>query len=812
MELELSRLIDALPDLVWTAHPEGRPERVNRGWCEYTGLQPDEAASAGWESVVHPEDRARLLERWRTCLASGRPDEMQARLRRSDGAYRWFLFRATPMHGESGSIVRWLGSHTDIEGHSRAQEALAASERHLRSIVDAIPTTAWTTRPDGYCDFLNQRWLDYAGMTPEQALGWGWAAVIHPADRDRLVEYWQSCLASGTRVDVEARMRRYDGAYRWFLFRANPLRDEAGNISKWYGTNVDIEDRKRVEEALLASELSWRQIVDDIPGFVATTGAAGEVEFLNRQILEYFGRTTGELKDWSLIGAIHPDDLPRIVEARAKSIETGQIYDVEHRCRRADGIYRWFQVRGLPVRNAEGTTTAWYLLLTDIEERKRAEAEAEQAYLRLAEAQRISKTGSFVTDLLMDHHDWSAEALRIFEFDPAEKITLQKLRNVVHPEDLPAFEAEAERAATGAEVDFVYRIRTATGTVKYLRALARVIQRVDGRPLYIGAMQDVTDSKLAEQALSRARTELAHASRIMTLGALTASIAHEVNQPLSGVVTNASTCLRMLAADPPNLDGARATTQRTLRDGNRASDVVQRLRTLFSQKEPKYEPVDLNDATGEVIALSMSELQRAQVTLRTELDERLPPIRGDRVQLQQVLLNLILNAAEAMREVDDRPRDLLITTTREDPNRVRLSVRDSGVGIDPQSLEKVFDAFYTTKTTGMGIGLSISRSIVQSHQGRLWASANEGPGATFSFCVPYEPDPAPALPGRGDEFGETWRTQSSTTNRQGGRTKPSRPIQSLRSSPKNAPRSRCTISRVSSAGGRQCPRRLARAR
>ena len=168
-------------------------------------------------------------------------------------------------------------------------------------------------------------------------------------------------------------MRRYDGAYRWFLFRANPLRDEAGQISRWFGTNIDIEERRRDEEALRASELSWRQIVDNIPGLVATMGAMGEVEFLNRQVLEYFGKTNEELKNWSLIGAVHPDDLPRVVEARARAIETGQIYDVEHRCRRADGVYRWFQVRGLPVRNAEGSITAWYLLLTDIDDRKKAE-------------------------------------------------------------------------------------------------------------------------------------------------------------------------------------------------------------------------------------------------------------------------------------------------------------------------------------------------------------------------------------------------------------------------------------------------------
>src|SRR5215469_4487317 len=417
----------------------------------------------------------------------------------------------------------------------KALDEIKKSEAKLRQVIDTIPTTAWTARPDGYCDFLNQVWLEYAGMTAEQAQGWGWAEAIHPDDREQLVEEWQSSLASGIPVDTEARIRRFDSSYRWFLIRGNPLRDESGNILKWYGTCTDIEDRKRWEQILRARELSWRQIVDNIPGLVATTGAMGEVEFLNRQTLEYFGRTNEELKDWALIEAVHPDDLPRVIETRKRSIEAGQIYDVEHRCRRADGVYRWFQVRGLPVRDAENKVTAWYLLLTDIDDRKkaeealqasernlslminaipgmihtarpdgsldyfnrpwleylgcslsdidgwnwtawihpddlqgivdkwracvasgenfehetrvrrgdgqyrwmlhrkvplrdehgnivrwygtsldiddrkRAEAQVEQAYLRLAEAQRLSKTGSFITDLMADHHDWSEE-------------------------------------------------------------------------------------------------------------------------------------------------------------------------------------------------------------------------------------------------------------------------------------------------------------------------------------------------------------------------------------------------------------------
>src|SRR5262249_42981559 len=739
-ESKLRQVIDTIPALAWCNLPHGPNEFLNKGWHEYTGLSVEESHGWGWQTAFHPADLAPLMEKWTKMLTSGEPDEIEARLRRHAGVYRWFLIRAQPFRDESGNIVRWYGTSTDIEDRKRAEdvqarqarvradvsaafsrpthlreilrgcteaivrhldaafariwmlnkdesmlelqasagmytrldgtysripvgdlkvgliarekkahftndvtndprvhdkrwaqdygmvafagyplvvedrligvlalfarcqlsesildtlasvadtiaqgierrraeEALWSSERNLAAIISTIPTTAWTTRPDGYCDFLNQVWLDYAGMTAEQAQGWGWAEAIHPEDRKRLIEEWQLCLASGTPVNTEARIRRFDAAYRWFLIRGNPLRDERGNILKWYGTCLDIEDRKRGEEALRVRELSWRQIVDNIPGLVATTGAMGEVEFLNRQTLEYFGNTSEELKNWALIGAVHPDDLPRVIEARKKSIIAGDIYDIEHRCRRAEGVYRWFQVRGLPVRDAEGTIATWYLLLTDIDDRKKAEealrssernlslminaiptsihvlrtdgsvlyanqavldysglrledvqredyrsrvfhpedverlreerrdalaravpfeteqrvlgkdgqyrwflirynplldergkidrwyvaatdiddrkhaeAQVEQAYLRLAEAQRLSKTGSFITDLLLDEHDWSEEAFRIFEFDPAAKVTVQMIRDTIHPEDLPTFEAVIARGMTG---------------------------------------------------------------------------------------------------------------------------------------------------------------------------------------------------------------------------------------------------------------------------------------------------------------------------------------------------------------------------
>jgi signal transduction histidine kinase len=229
-------------------------------------------------------------------------------------------------------------------------------------------------------------------------------------------------------------------------------------------------------------------------------------------------------------------------------------------------------------------------------------------------------------------------------------------------------------------------------------------------------------------------------ARVTSLGVLTASVAHEVNQPLSGIVTNASTCLRMLAADPPNVDGARETARRTIRDGNRASEVIMRLRALYGKKAPAIESMDLNEAAREVIALSLSDLQRSRVILRQELADDLPLVTGDRVQLQQVILNLLRNASDAMSSIDDRPRDLLIRTEPDDKDRVRLSVSDVGVGFEPQAASKLFEAFYTTKNEGMGIGLSVSRSIIERHHGRLWATPNDGPGVTFSFSIPCTPE------------------------------------------------------------------------
>ncbi len=747
MQDELRRVVDSLPGLVWTSLPDGYVDFLNQRWCDYTGLSLEKACGWGWNAAIRPEDLPALLDYWRSILASGEPGEFEARMRRFDGKYRWFLFEARPSRDASGKIVRWYGTYTDIEDRKVVEEALREGELRYRLILDNIPGLVSTRGPTGAPEFVNQQMLEFFGQSLEQLSDW--SSLIHPDDRERVVSQWRRSVESGHPYDAEHRARRADGVYRWIHARGQPLRDRKGRIVRWCNMLTDVDDRKRAEEALRESELQYRSIMDGIPGLIQVVSAAGEVELVNRQALEYFGKKFEEFKAWETTGALHPDDLSRVLAARSRSLETGLPFDIEYRCRRADGEYRWFHSRALPLRDREGRIIRWYVLLTDIEDRKRSEVALKRNQEFLADAQRLSSTGSFWWSLTTGEIIFSEETYRIYGMDPAVPVTFELIRARTHPDEVTELKEHIEQAQRGLDLDFERRLLMPDSSVKYLHYICRAVRDQQGQLVYIGAVQDVTGRRRSEDALGKVRSELAHVARVAALGALAASIAHEVNQPLSGIITNASTCLRLLADDPPSIDGARETARRTIRDGNRASDVIARLHALFAKKGAVTESVDLNRATRELIALSSNEIQRERVTVRMDLADDLPPVAGDSVQLQQVVLNLLMNALEAMRGVDDRPRQLVIRTERDEGERVRLSVQDVGVGFDPQSVDRLFDAFYTTKGDGMGIGLSVSRSIIESHHGRIWAELNDGPGATFSFSVPRASGPVTASHGAG---------------------------------------------------------------
>jgi PAS domain S-box-containing protein len=740
-EVNLRKTINALPTTAWSTRPDGYCDFLNDRWLDYAGFSAEQAEGWGWASVIHPDDANGLAEHWLSSLAAGTPLDAEARMRGSDGNYRWFLFRANPFRDDAGTITKWYGTNIDIEDRKRSDEALRASEHRLRELTETIPEMLWSATAAGAIDYCNTRFRDYTGISGEDLLGKGWHKSIHPEDVERADPIWMSCIATGAPYQVEVRTyHRLDRSYRWCQVSALPLLDEQGRILNWHGTIVDVHDQKLAEEKLRQSEHDARLLVDCIPAQVAVLNPAGKFEQINRQMAEYLGRSLESLQDWRTDDIVPAEERLGVVARMTQSLESGQPFVMENRFRRFDGVYRWFHVRGLPFKDAGGQVLRWYFLLADIEERKHAEEALRRSEAFLAQAQKISLTGSFSWRLDTDEIIFSEQLHRIFELEGDGAVTLEQIGMRVHPDDQLLLSKLIDQVrGSGSYLDYPMRLRMADGRIKYLRTFGHVIHHSDARRECLGAMQDVTDRHLSDEALDKARSELAHVARSMSLGALTASIAHEVNQPLSGIVTNAATCLRMLAANPPDVDGARETARRMMRDGHRAADVIARLRALYSRKSTTMETVDLNDATREVISLLAGDLQRNRVVLVAELDGDSLLLAGDRVQLQQVVMNLLRNACDAMSEVRDRPRQLLIKTEREERDRVKLTVRDAGIGLDPENAQRIFDAFYTTKHEGLGIGLSVSRSIIERHLGRLWAEINEGPGATFAFSIPRSP-------------------------------------------------------------------------
>lgn len=674
----------------------------------------------------------------------------------------------------------------DLSGAEQAQGVhwwlwAESREHHFREVVDGLPALAALLTPTGEVELVNQTALEYLGATLEELRGQRITESLHPDDLQTVLSAWRNATDTGQPYDIEARHRRADGVYRWFQICSFPLRDSEGSIAFWYVLHSDVDDRKRAE-ALLADEKRLLEMVargQPLPEILQSLCLLVEGSEGGCYCSVVLVDGTGTHLEHGAAPSLPPSFIGSII-GRPVNVDSGpcamaaslnqQVIAADLRSETRWTEWQWSAMAmayGLmacwstPIASNSGRVLGAFALyyhepkvptpvhLSLIErfthiaaiaiERTQRDTALKRSEEFLAKAQQVSSTGGFYWRPATGEVIWSEQVYRIFELDPAAPVTLDLIRTRLHPDDIPAFEEMLERQLREG-TDFVHdhRLLLPDGSVKHLHVVAHATREGEGGLLYIAAVQDVTERRLSEEALGKLRSELAHLSRVTTLGALTASIAHEINQPLSGILTNANTSLRMLAAEPPNVDGARETARRTIRDAHRASDVIARLRALFGNKGPTVEKVDLNEAIREVIALSASELQRGRVVLRLELDEQLPVVLGDRVQLQQVVLNLLLNGIDAMREVEDRPKELMIRTEGEEGNTVRVSVRDCGAGLDPGNRERLFDAFYTTKSNGMGIGLAVSRSIIESHHGRLWAASNEGPGATLSFSIPRE--------------------------------------------------------------------------
>jgi PAS domain S-box-containing protein len=486
---------------------------------------------------------------------------------------------------------------------------------------------------------------------------------------------------------------------------------------------------------LQQSEDRLRLVIDTIPAHVWSARPGGSVDFINQRLLEFLGRSMEDILGWDWGSLVHPDDLTRFVGEWQAAVATGEPMESEARFRRMDGDYRWLLIRNVPLRDKMGNIVSWYGTAIDIEERHRAEDALRQSEAYLAEAQRLSKTGSFGWSVSTGEVRWSEETFRIFQYDRMTNPTVELVLKRVHPEDAVYVKQTIKSASmNGKDFEHEYRLVMPDNSVKYVHVVAHTLNDKSGR-IVLGAVMDVTERKRAEEALREAQANLARVSRVTTMGELTASLAHEIRQPIAAAVTNAKTCLRWLGRDQPDVVEAREATARIIKDVTRASDIVSSISLLFKKGALQRELVDVNELIREMIVLLRSEANRYPVSISTELAEDLPKVMADRVQLQQVLMNLMLNGIEAMKDMGTGG-ELTIKSQQDDNRQLLISVSDTGVGLPPEQADQIFRAFFTTKENGTGMGLPISRSIIESHGGRLWATGALGSGATFQFTLP----------------------------------------------------------------------------
>ena len=556
---------------------------------------------------VHPEDRNLVLELIERASTSGGAIDCEYRLLFADDRVKYVRVLARPL-GTASDDLEFAGAVIDITEAKQAEEKIRLSERELRTLVEAIPAYVGTTLPDGSVDFISQSWLDYTGFSREQGMGWGWGGAIHPEDFDRVMANWRASLAAGAPAEHELRCRSADGTYHWFLHRALPLRDDGGNVVKWYGTLTNIDALKETEHALQTREHQLLGIVETIPSMLWSSSPTGETTHLSQRVLEYCGASLEELANRGWEKVIHPDDREETVKAFARAISSGESYSVIHRLRRADGEYRWHHSMGEPLRDPQGKIIQWYGLALDIDERKRAE----------------------------DH-------------------------------------------------------------------------------------------------LRDTRIKLSRTSQIATVAELSASIAHELNQPLMAVLGNAQAAKRWLGANPPNLTETNASIERILRGIRSADETMQHIRALFKRESFEKREANIPDMMREAVRFVHEDPNKRGVVISCHFDDHLPTVSVDVIQIQQVFINLILNAVEAM-DGSRIPPLVKVRAAVTDHNEMLIQVMDNGPGVD--DTEKIFDAFVTTKEKGMGIGLAVSRSVIEAHGGRIWAENNPDGGAIFNVALP----------------------------------------------------------------------------
>jgi PAS domain S-box-containing protein len=744
------------PVLAHTGRPDGYLDFFSPTWLDFVGQPLDKLLGWKWTSYIHPEDIEAFVQKWRESIESGRPVEETARIRRADGEYRWMLLHHLPLRDCDGYVVKWNGSIIEIQHRSQVEERLGASTQdrqigafHFAAAQRLVHIGGWVFDPQKGFDYWSHELFRIHGLDPtvEAPSTAQYLALVHPQDRESMAALLTRMPRDVSGFDITKRIVRPNGEVRYVRCVSSPLVVD-NRTAKRIGIGIDVTEHEllsqelhhreirlqRNEAELRRSEQELREVIDAIPTIAWSALPDGSNTYVNKGFVEYSGLSAEQAAGSGWQAAAHPDDLHQYLSKWMTSLASGDPFEHEVRFRRADGQYRWHLCRGVPRRDAEGRIVKWYGILFDIDELKRAQSalqEQEHELLGIIETipsmlWSVSPTGQ--TTYLSQ---------RVLEYcgAPSDELINRGWERFIHPDDREETTKAFDRAMrSGESYSAIHRLRRADGEYRWHHSMGEPLRDPHGKIIqWYGLATDIDERKRAEDHLRDARIELNRAARIASLAELSASIAHELNQPLMSVLANAQAAKRWLAATAPNLKETATSIDRIIRDARAADEVMQHIRALFKQEPYDKAEITVLEVVKSAIRFVHEDPKKREVRIDWHLDEDLPSLFVDFIQIQQVFVNLISNAIDAM---EGRPGllHIQIRAARMQTHEILIQVVDNGPGVeDPK---RIFDAFVTTKKTGMGMGLAISRSIVEAHCGRLWAENNPSSGATFNVVLP----------------------------------------------------------------------------